>query len=245
MALSRGKKRPLVHSGSRSTMPAGGARVPQRSWSQLAGKRKANELTSSGDSSEPTNRPPAPIAGSAPLPATYAVTGEQAPTCSRQLGPPERGVMYAAALAEPVAPFQPSGSLKPTAMDSDPSETAVSSETVNRRMSSDMSGPLRDMPDGTTTHAQVTNACLPAGECPNKTPIFISGVRDTRAFLTWLRASYPGGLTAQLKAGKLMVVSSTANGFRDAVSALRSLDWGRGCLFTPSRFRRTSVCASR
>jgi len=24
--------------------------------------------------------------------------------------------------------------------------------------------------------AQVTNTCLPAGECPNKTPIFISGV---------------------------------------------------------------------
>ena len=40
MALSCRKKRPLVHAGSRSTMPAGGVRVPQRSWSQLAGKRK-------------------------------------------------------------------------------------------------------------------------------------------------------------------------------------------------------------
>jgi len=45
--------------------------------------------------------------------------------------------------------------------------------------------------------------------------------------LAWLRASCPGGLTAQLKAEKLMVVPSTANGFRAVVSALRSLDGGR------------------
>ena len=67
-------------------------------------------------------------------------------------------------------------------------------------MSSDMSGPLSDMPDGTTFNAQMANTCLPAGERPNKTPIFISGVRDTRAFLAWLRATCPGGLAAQLKA---------------------------------------------
>ena len=125
---------------------------------------------------------------------------------------PEGGVKYAAALAGLVATFQLSGSLKPTAMDSDPSESAVSSVTVNRRMSSDISGPLSDTPVGTTTHAQVNNACLTAGERPNKTPIFISGVRDTRAFLAWLRASCPGGLKAQIKAEKLMVVPSTANG---------------------------------
>jgi hypothetical protein len=59
-----------------------------------------------------------------------------------------------------------------------------------------MSGPLSDMLDGTTIRAQVANTCLPAGERPNKTPIFISGVRDTHAFLAWLRASCPGGLTA-------------------------------------------------
>ena len=144
MALSRRKKRPLVPAGSRS-------------------KSKANELASSGDSSEPANRRPAPIAGSAPLSASSAVTGEQAATCSRQLGPPEGGVTYTAALGWPSPLFQPGGLLKPTAMDSDPSEPAVSSETVNRRMYSDMSGPLSDTPVGTTTNAQVTNACLPAG----------------------------------------------------------------------------------
>jgi hypothetical protein len=93
------------------------------------------------------------------------------------------------------------------------SKSAVSPETVNRRMSSDMSGPLSGMPDGTTIHAQVTNTCLPAGERPNKTPIFISGVLDTRAFLAWLRTYCPGSLTVQLKAEKPIVVPSTGNGF--------------------------------
>jgi len=88
-------------------------------------------------------------------------------------------VTYAATLAGPVAPSQPNGSLKPTAMDSDMSEPAVSSETANSRMSSDMSGPLSDTPHGATLNAQVAMTCLPAGERPNKTAVFISGVRDT------------------------------------------------------------------
>ena len=91
-------------------------------------------------------------------------------------------------------------------------------------MSSDMFGPLSDKPDGTTPNAQVTNTWLSVGERPNKTRIFISGAREIRAFLAWLRASCPGGLTAQRKAEKLMVVPSTAKGFRAAVSALRSID---------------------
>jgi hypothetical protein len=80
------------------------------------------------------------------------------------------------------------------------------------------------MPDGTTNHAQVANTCLPAGERPNKMPIFISGVREARAFL----ASCPGGLTAQLKGENLMVVPSTANSFRAMFSALQSLNGGEG-----------------
>jgi hypothetical protein len=162
MALSRRKEKPLVPAGIRSTMPAGGTRVPQRSSSQLAGKRKANELASSGDSSEPANRRPAHTAGSAPLPATSSVTGEQAATCSRQLVSPKGGVTYAASLAGPVTPILPSGS-----------ESAASSETVNRCMSSDMSGPLSDKPDGATTHAQMNNACLAAGERPITPPFLL------------------------------------------------------------------------
>ena len=79
MALSRRKKKPAVPAGSRSTAPVGGAGAPQRKSGQLVGKRKANELASSVDSSEPANRRPAPSEGSAPLPASApAVTGEQA-----------------------------------------------------------------------------------------------------------------------------------------------------------------------
>ena len=176
MALSRRKKKPAVPAGSRSTTPGGGAGAPQRTSAQLAGKRKANELASSGGSAEPANRRPAPGEGCAPLPASApAVTGEQAASCSRQLGPPEGGSTYAAVLAGSVVPFQPSGSLKPTAMDSDPSEPAVFSEAVNMRMSSDMYGPLSDMPVFTKTQAQVTNACLPAGQRPNKPPLLFQG----------------------------------------------------------------------
>jgi len=87
-----------------------------------------------------------------------------------------------------------------------------------------MTRPLSDKPDGTTPNAGVTNTCLPAGELPNKTPIFLSGVRDARTFLAWFQASCPGGLMAQLNAEKLMDVPSPAKGFKAAVSALRYLD---------------------
>jgi len=90
---------------------------------------------------------------------------------------------------------------------------------------------MSGMPNGTTSNAQVANACLPAGQRPNKTPIFISGATDTRAFLAWLRAFCPGGLLAQLKSENLMVVPSTADGFRAAVIALRSLDGKYGVSF--------------
>jgi len=228
MALSRRKKMPVVPVGMRSTISKSGARAPQR---LLAGKRKANELASSGDSSQPAIRRPAPDAGSAPLPANSSeVIGEHAASCSRHLVSPEGEETYAAVLAGSAAPHQPSGPLKPTAMDSDPSQTAASTETVNRRMSSDMSGPLSGKPDGTTPNAQVANTCLSAGELPNKNRIFISGARYNRAFLTWLRGSCPGDLTAQRKAEDLMVVPSTANGFRAAVNALPSID-GEGVSF--------------
>jgi len=65
-----------------------------------------------------------------------------------------------AVLTGPVAPSQTSGPLKPTAMDLDPSKPGVSVETTNRRMASDMSGPLSGMPDGTTLNAQVANAAI-------------------------------------------------------------------------------------
>ena len=80
--------------------------------------------------------------------------------------------------------------------------------------------PLTDKPDCTIVHAQVIKFCL-RGERPDKTPIFTTGFSDTPTFLAWLRAFYPGSLTAQLKGEVLVVVPSTTDGFRAEISALR------------------------
>jgi hypothetical protein len=91
-----------VAAGSRSTARGGGPKA----YSQLACKRKVNELLSSDDSMEPANRRPSPDIGSALLP----VTGEQAAIGSRLLGPSEGGATYAAVLAGDITPQEPSGS---------------------------------------------------------------------------------------------------------------------------------------
>ena len=192
MALSRRKKKPGSVGSEQQHRARGKGRSPPTNIRTACGQAQSQRAGKLGRLIRARKQAPSPSEGSAPLPASApAFTGEQAASCSRQLGPPEGGSTYAAVLPGSVVPFQRSGSLKPTAMDSDPSEPAVSSEAVNRRISSDMSGPLSDMPVGTTTHAQETFACLPAGERPNKTPIFISGVRDARAFLAWWRAFVP------------------------------------------------------
>jgi len=84
-------------------------RSPLRSSRQHAGKRKYNELVSSGELSNQANRSPAPSGGSAPLPARVsAVTSELAAACSRQLGPPEGRAKYAPVWVVPVTMFQKS-----------------------------------------------------------------------------------------------------------------------------------------
>ena len=74
LAMAWRNKKPALPAGRRSTSSGRGTCGSQ----QLAGKRKANELASSGDSTEPANRRPAPGAGSLLLPATTEFTGEQA-----------------------------------------------------------------------------------------------------------------------------------------------------------------------
>jgi hypothetical protein len=91
-----------------------------------------------------------------------------------------------------------------------------------------LSGPLSGRPAGTIPPLAHV---VPAGERRNKAPIFVSGVNDTRGFLNWLRESCPSGLTAQVKGEKHMLVRETADGFRAAFIALRSLDGGRGVSF--------------
>jgi len=81
LVIARRTKKPAGPAGKRSTTSANETRASQ----QLAGKRKPNELASSCDYIEPTNRRPAPGAGSAPLPANSSVNGEQDAVGSRQL----------------------------------------------------------------------------------------------------------------------------------------------------------------
>jgi hypothetical protein len=88
------------------------------------------------------------------------------------------------------------------------------------------------MTAGTTPDTPMeTTTVIPAGKRHNKTPIYVSGVTDTRGFLAWLRELCPSGLSAQMKGERLMLVPKTGNGFRATVSALRSLDGSKGVSF--------------
>jgi hypothetical protein len=190
--------------------------------------RKAEELSSTDCTDEPANRRPAPRHLFKEVPEVQGTTGETAAQSSRQLGFAEGRLASVTVVAGAASLQKPSRPHKSTANGSASAELAALPEAAIRRMSfEDMSGLLCGMPDGTTANAQVaTSSAAPIGERPKKTPIFIAGIGDTRAFLTWLRASCPGSLTAQLKSENLMVVPSTTDGFRAAVSALRSLDGG-------------------
>ena len=125
---------------------------------------------------ESANRRPAPGAGFLPQPTNTAVMGGKDASSSRQPRPSGVGATYSAVLAGSVSTFQPNGTFKPTAMDSDSYEPGVSTEISERHMSPDLSGPLSDTPDGTTDHAHVANAFFPAGQRPKRKPIFIAGV---------------------------------------------------------------------
>jgi hypothetical protein len=63
---------------------------------------------------------------------------------------------------------------------------------------------------------------VPPGERRNKTPVYVSGVKEMRKFLDWVRAK-SGKLAVQMGGEYLMLVPETAGGFRATISALRSL----------------------
>ena len=159
-------------------------------------------------------------------PEGHGTTDELAAQSCRQLGPTEGGLAYATVVAGVASLQHPIGPHRSTAKSSVPTEPAASSEVAPRFMSlGDMSGPLCGMPDGTTNNAQVAaNAAAPAAERQNKTPIYVSGVTGTRGFLNWLRPLCQRGLSAQIRGERLILVPNIAEGFRAAVSALRSLD---------------------
>jgi hypothetical protein len=206
-------------------------------------KRKAEELSSSDCPSEPASRRHAPGHLFDDGPEAQGTTCELAALGSRQLGPTEGRLACATVVAGVASSQQSSGPHKSPAKGIDHSAPAASPEADTRRMSlGDMSGPLCGMPDSTTKNAQaVSNSAAPAAERQNETPIYVSGVTDTRGFLAWLRASCQSGLSAQIKGKKLMLVQRIAEGFRPAVSALRSLDGNKGVSFHTFS-RRTVVC---
>jgi hypothetical protein len=95
----------------------------------------------------------------------------------------------------------------------------------------DVSGPLSVAPIGTTSStAQVENVVHP-GKRGNKTPAYMSGVKNTRRFLEWIRAKSGSKLVAQMKGEVLIPVFETADGFRATIGALRSLDEREGVSF--------------
>jgi hypothetical protein len=193
--------------------------------------------------SQPASRRPAPGNPFVDGLEAQGTTGELAAQSSRQLGLTEGGLPYAAVIVGYAGQQQPSGTRKPPAMGSDYSEPAASSEAAHRRMSlGDMSGPLCGMPYGTNSSAHVDTNAAPAAERQNKTPIYVSGVVDTRGFLSWIRTSCQIGLTDQVKGEELMLVPRTAEGFKATVSAMRSLYGSKGVTFHTFPSQRIFVC---
>jgi hypothetical protein len=183
--------------------------------------------------SEPAARRPAPSALAVEGSAAVCAADELTAGTSRQPRPIEGGPVYAAVVAGRAVPCQESGPLKLTAKGWGTPEPAASPEADFRRTSlGDVSGSLNGMPAGTAPDTPMqTTTVIPAGERHNKTPIYVSGVTDTRDFLACLRESCPSGLSAQMKGERLMLVPKTADGFQATVSALRSLNGSKGVSF--------------
>jgi hypothetical protein len=142
---------------------------PRKTSQPTTGKRMDEETSSSDGLTTQATRRPAPDP-----PGTF---GEPTPECSRQQAAIDGKPAYAAVVAGRTNPQQPNGQLYPIATGLESSEQSASPEAANRRMSVDMSGPLSSVPAGATQAEAVT-----AGEQPNKTPIFVTGVTDTRDF---------------------------------------------------------------
>jgi hypothetical protein len=224
MEAAKNKKGLAAYKTGSTTASASRARLrPPAKFRSPSGKLKSSPARTSRVS-QSSNKHPAPGHLFDEGPGAHGTTGQQDAQCSRQLGPYDDGIAYAVVVAGHAGPHQPSGKHKPQNKAQGFLKRYLSGTAFRRMSERDMSGPLCGMPDGTTSSFHAVNTCTPAGHRPNKTPIFITGVNDTRVFLPRLRASYPSDLTAQLKAENLMVVLSTADGFRATDSALRSLD---------------------
>jgi hypothetical protein len=63
---------------------------------------------------------------------------------------------------------------------------------------------------------------VPPREWRIKTPVYVSGVREMRHFLDWVRAK-SGKIAAQMKGEYVMLVPERDDGLGATISALRSL----------------------
>jgi hypothetical protein len=87
------------------------------------------------------------------------------------------------------------------------------------------------VPIGTTSTTAQLDKVVPPGERRNKTPVYVSGVKNTLKFLEWIRAKSESKLVAQIKGEILMLMSETADGFWAAIGALRPLNVSEGVSF--------------
>jgi hypothetical protein len=83
-------------------------------------------------------------------------------------------------------------------------------------------------PTSTTPSSAQAEKVVPPGEWRNKTPVYVSGEKNPRSFLEWVRTKSASKLVVQMKGEYLMLVPETADGFRATISALRSLGEGEG-----------------
>jgi hypothetical protein len=154
----------------------------------------------------------------------------------RKVKTPSAGRSYAAAVSGSGANAPPtdkthveraaSGDLSPKV---NASTASLEAEQAARKESSNGSrakaGTSTSLPD---TMEQETAP----GDRRNKTPIFVSGVKNTRTFLKWLKEQTGGYGSARVQGDKLVLVPNTADCFRATVRVLRSTRSKQGCVLS-------------
>jgi hypothetical protein len=116
-----------------------------------------------------------------------------------------------------------------------PSVPVATKEAAQRRTSpgapGDVAGPTGGSHTSTTPTSAKVEKVVPPGERRNKTPVYVSGVKNPCRLLEWVRTKSATKLVAETKGEYLMLVPECADGFRATFGALRSLGEGEGVTF--------------
>ena len=236
----------------------GETQVPKPSSGQ---KRKAKEaaLSTSVGSMEPAPRRQAteqPLkarkaqSGQKAMDTKDSSVGEQSTKCARQPGSARVEVAYAGVVAgqlaankkylvdgHPAAFKQPSGSSTPSAKGAAQSVPVDSMESTKRRPagpSSNGSGSQGDTPFGTIPTAAQADKVVPSGERKNKTPVYVTGVSNTRSFLRWFqgRPVVTARLRCEASPSSSCLIRPIASGLPLPLGG--PLRKGKVCLSTPT-----------